>query len=121
METAVVKKAKEILKNPDMLVDLYDFTIVWMSPWLEKILGYGKEKLVGKELADYFAVDDAKKREKVFEHISKTRDHLTADLKTKGGNIVRFEVEFHTFEFNKGFYHVGKSIKHEKILKKNNH
>jgi hypothetical protein len=115
MDSALLAKAKELLKTPDMILDLYDFTIVWMSPRLKKILELSDDELVGKQLPNYFSVGDDKKREKSIEHMSKAHGFLTSDLKTKKGGVVRFEVEFYTIEFKGGFYHIGKGIKHSRI------
>jgi hypothetical protein len=34
---------------------------------------------------------------------------------TKKGGAVRFDVEFHTLESDKGFHHIGKFLKYEKV------
>ncbi len=118
MNAEVLDKAKELLETPDMVLDLYDFTIAWTSPRLEKILGFSKGELVGKQLPNYFNVKPGEKREKSVEHMSKSHGFLTSELKTKNDGTVKFDVEFYTLEIGGGFYHIGKFVKYEIISKK---
>ena len=109
-------KAKELFKEPDIIIDLYDFTILWMSPRLERIVDFTNHELIGKNVADTFALPVDKRREKAIEHMSKQHGFLDVDSKAKKG-VVRFRVEFYTTELNKGFYHIGTMIKHTKLSK----
>lgn len=116
MEEGVLEKAKELLGEPDMIIDLYDFTILWMSSELEKLLGYAKDEIVGKTIMEAFALKDEEKRAKAVEHMSKVHGFMNSLLKSKDGSKVRFDIEFYTVEFKGGFYHMGKKIRHERIL-----
>ena len=117
MKADLIKKAGELLENPDMIIDLYDFTIVWMSEKLRGILSAGDE-LIGTHLTDMFAIPEFQKREKVMEHINKSHGFFKISLKSKDRAVVKFDVEFRTVEFNNGFYHIGKFIKYEKVPEK---
>ena len=118
MDSALLAKAKKLLKTPDLIMDLYDFTVVWMSPRLKKLLELSDNESAGKRFPKYFSVGEDEKREKAVEHMSKPHGFLMSDLKTKSGGVVRFEVEFYTIEFKGGFYHIGKSLKYIKLPRK---
>ncbi len=110
----VVEKAREIMKEPDEIIDLYDFSIVWASSKVEKILEFSKGGLVGQRITDWFAPTETDKRAKAVEHMSKSHGFMNVDAKTKKGDTVSFEVEFYTIEFEKGFFHIGKIVNYEK-------
>jgi PAS domain S-box-containing protein len=116
MEDGVLEKARELCGKPDMIIDLYDFTVVWMSDELEKILGYKKGEMIGKTIMETFALKEEEKRKKAIEHMSKEHGFMNSFLKAKDGNKIRFDVEFYTVEFKGGFYHIGKKVKYERIL-----
>jgi len=110
MDEALLNKAKEFIKEPDLIMDLYDFTVLWLSKKVEDVIGYTSEELAGKPITDLLVVDSNGMRAKVVEHMSKAHGFMESSLKTKSGDIVDFKVEFYTFEFKKGFYHVGKGV-----------
>ena len=119
MDTDVLRKAKELLKEPDMIIDLYDFSIVWISPLVEvETLGFGKGELIGRLIMDIFAIEqDKEKRAKAIEHMIKEHGFMKVDLKTKEGGIARFDVEFYTAKVKDGFYHMGKKLRCTKMPK----
>jgi PAS domain S-box-containing protein len=110
MEEGLLEKAKEIIKEPELIMDLYDFTIIWINKKTEYIIGFTSEELAGRPITELLAIDSDEMRAKVVEHMSKNHGFMDSSLKTKNGDIVDFKVEFYTFEFKKGFYHVGKAI-----------
>lgn len=118
MDDEVLKKAKELLKEPDMIIDLYDFSIVWTSTRLEvETLGFSKGELIGRSIMDFFAISEDKKRAKAVEHMIKEHGFMKVDLKTKEGDIMKFDVEFYTAKVKDGFYHMGKKVKCTKVPK----
>jgi len=83
MIPGLLKKAKELFKKPDIIIDLYDFTIVWMSKELSKILGFTKNELIGQAIPETFAMSETNKRAKAIEHMSKTYGNLKVNSKSK--------------------------------------
>jgi hypothetical protein len=117
MEDEIVQKARELLDNPEMIIDLYDFSVVWMSKWLKEQLGYTKDEMIGKPIMGAFALREDKKRAKAVEHMSKEHGFMKVGLKAKNGDVIKFDVEFCTTEFKGGFYHIGRKLKYERIPK----
>ena len=117
MEKTILDKAKELLADPDIIIDLYDFTIVWSSQKHEKITGFSKKELTGKQVQNFFALNGDKKRAKAIEHMSKSHGRMNVESTTKKGYVVKFTVEFYTIKFDDGFYHIGKLLDYKKIPK----
>ncbi len=115
MDEDVLKKARELLREPEMIIDLYDLTIIWMGDSLKKLTGFINDELIGTTIMNEFAPSEKDKRAKAMEHMSKSHGFMDVALKRKGGGSLKFNVEFYTFELKGGFFHAGKSLKHTKV------
>jgi PAS domain-containing protein len=118
MNEAIMRKAKELLKEPDMIIDLYDYTIIWTSDRILKITGFTREETEGKQIIDIHSISEEEKRKKLMEHASKPHGFMEVCLKLKGGGSVRMDVEFYNAEIEGGFYHFGTMLKHSKPVRK---
>jgi PAS domain S-box-containing protein len=114
MQRNLLKRAKELLASLDIIIDLQDYTVVWASPQLKRLMGYGKDKFIGKKIIDFFALTEDEKVVKALEHTKSVHGPLHVDLKCKDGNVLHIDAEYYLLEFKDGFYHVGKMLKHQK-------
>jgi hypothetical protein len=113
MDEKLMAEARKHITEPDLVIDLYDLSIVWMSSKLMELLEYSEKDLGNITLIDLFGYDKERTRKAISEDF---KEHGFRELiaRTSKGTKFRLKAEFSNFEYNKGFYRVAKCLNHEK-------
>jgi len=109
MKDEIFDEAEKYMKNPDLVIDLFDLSIVWMNDRTKKLLEYTDKDVQEKTVTDIFGYDKEETRKALSEDIKK---HGFRDMtaKTKSGKKFQMKAEFHNFEFKGGFYRAAKRV-----------
>jgi PAS domain S-box-containing protein len=105
----ILKKANEKVKDPDVIVDPYDLSYVWVSEKFCRITGYSKAELAGKQIIDVSArkKDDVKRIEMEIMG-SNSGKPMSVPLRTKGGKRIEFKGAAYHIDFRGQPYVVAK-------------
>ena len=110
----LLKKAREIIKEPDAIADAYDLSFQWISPRLSKIIGYEPDEIINKQTISLHAdsQEDARKTEL---DIFSTTERIVKELpaKTKSGKVLKITLEIFPMNFQGNPYMVGRVLKVE--------
>ncbi|MBN2422723.1 PAS domain-containing protein [Candidatus Woesearchaeota archaeon] len=113
---ALLKKVREKMQNPDIIVDPYDLTFVWVSEGYCKLTGYSCSDLIDKQLffTSVQTKDTARKME--MDMLSKRESDIKEiPIKKKTGKVVIAKVKDIIINFENHPYMAGKLIK---VIKK---
>ena len=107
----LLAKVREKMKEPDIVVDPYDLTFVWVSKNYCKLTGYSEDELIDKQLFFTSTQDKNKLREMELELLSeKVGDKKEIPIKTKSGKILIARVEDVIVNFEDHPYMAGRLL-----------
>lgn len=107
----LLEYAKQFIENPDLIVDPYDLTYVWVSKKFCNISGYSSSELVGEQLLkfeDYKNVEPWRIESKMVTPNKKIR--INSLLLVKNGPNVKINGYGRSFEFDNQPYMAGKIL-----------
>lgn len=109
MSNELLQKAREYIQKPDVIIDLYDFTVVWLSPKTQEIFGYTNNDLEKNvvSLTDVFQFNKMEVMKTVFRTM-KDKDKREINVQVKSGKKYAIKAEFNTFMLNGTIYRVGR-------------
>lgn len=104
MTKDLLLESKKYIDNPDIIIDMYDFSVEWMSDDAIQMLGKPRSEVIGKiayfledlpmKKAQELSVKDMEKREGINEY----------PVKTKRGTIL-IKAKFKIFKYNSTYYY----------------
>jgi len=117
MDNPIVVEAKKYLDKVDFIVDLFDNSFTWGGEDILRLSEYTLEEFMQRRLFDTLdkSVDQEVIRKKLAEDIAKKHGETIVFCNTKAGTKVNLTMEFHVFEFDKGWYMAGKILKTERV------
>ena len=92
MDDDLLIKSKTVCKNPDAIVNLYDYCVVWISDGLLKNLEYSSENVVGKSILNlFFGSSNSAVRKFLIKILSLTSmvKEITATTKSKKKLVIK--------------------------------
>lgn len=112
MTEDLMLEAKKYIKEPDIIVDLYDITIEWLHPRLIKKFKL-PDNYINKNVVPLTEIFEFSKREmlSIIWKSKKTEGGRTITAKLKNGKKYKITAKFKTFIFNKTLYRVGEMKK----------
>ncbi|MBN2142490.1 PAS domain-containing protein [Candidatus Woesearchaeota archaeon] len=112
-QEAILKKAKEYIKNPQYITDLFDMSIVWCSKELAAMAEYSVEELLEKRVPDLLdnGMTDLQKREYALESIPQGKGESTTTMISKSGKKYNVTFRFIHVMYEGGSYEVGELMK----------
>jgi len=106
----LVDYCKTIVKDPDVIMDVYDQSFEWASDRAAEILGFSHEELASKRVMD-LRVKNKSDIEDLMEHTAK-KDYIdNFPMKTKNGKTIIVNARVVYVEFEKNPYQIVKVIK----------
>lgn len=116
MKEELFQKAKEYISNPDIVVNLYDFSVVWLSPRAQKMSGYSEKELSGEliRITDIFGFKEDEAIKTVWKD-TKTEGERHFVAKMKDGKQYEVVIHFFAFKFGDTPYRVGEIKKSSPI------
>ncbi len=107
----LLSKAREKIKDFDVIIDPLDSTYVWVSDKLCDLFGYAAEELIGTQLQNYQKDKSKDTREVELEMLDcKSCMPVNLVVKRKDGGKIDIKGEGLSFECNKQIYLVGKIL-----------
>ena len=97
---SILHEAKQYIEVPDIIIDLYDLTLVWISPRLKKLSGYKDEDLINKQSTDFLVGTLDQRRQVLYDRIVREKGKGEFVAKAKSGEIMNIETKFKVFEFD---------------------
>ena len=110
----ILSKAKSLLKNLDVLIDVYDFSIMWASEKTAKTLGYSVDELKKMYLFDIMAYRKDRARSMTAEDFKRIEGVRELKLKSKDKKPVPIKTLFKFFKFGDGYYLIGEILEYKK-------
>jgi len=105
----LLAEANKIIKGPDVIIDPYDLTYVWVSKKICKIFEYSCDDIISKQLTEFEIYNKRQPREIEMEMIDSDKPiEINSFVKTKSGKKIRFMGEGQGFKFGGHPYLVGK-------------
>ena len=107
----LLSRAKEVIAEPDVIVDTYDLSFAWINPKLAETLGYDESEMKGKQTMAMHA-DDPEQARKTETEIFTASEEIIKEMpvKTKDGKELTVKFRIRHFDFNNVPYMVGKLI-----------
>jgi hypothetical protein len=106
----LLEKANQMINDPDVIIDLFDLSFVWVGAKLVKLLGYPKSEILEKPFHDFVRVNKIDIRNMVY-YMFRKKGQNRFTMKTKLKKNVEVNANVKVFEFKGGFYQVGKITK----------
>ena len=108
----ILKKAEEKIPNPDIIVDPFDLTFVWVSKRYCELTGYHEAELIDKQIFFTSTQEEEKARKMETDMLSeKSRKKMQIPIKTKSGKVLIAEVEDTIINFENHPYMAGRLIR----------
>jgi len=112
----LIEYCKNIVKNPDVIMDLYDQSFSWASDKAVKMLGFSHEELANTRIMD-LRVKDKSDQEDLIEHTRK-KDYVDIfPMKTKSGKVINIQARVVMIEFKNNPYQI---VKVKKVVSNKN-
>lgn len=109
MDQEVMKIAKSFIPAPDIIANMGNVSVLWMSQKALDVLGMQESEIIGK--VAFFLSDlplkETKKLAMLDTRVGKGVRELP--IKTKKGTVLVI-MEYHVFEHDSIFYYVGEAI-----------
>ncbi len=121
MEISILlKEAKKYINDPDIIIDMFDKSICWMSKKGLKMMSLPKSDIIGKMAYVFFDTASFNEAAKIGAKDNAVTNKGVNEypIKTKNGTL-SLKFEFFIFQHNSILYYVGKLIS-SKPYKKNN-
>lgn len=104
-------KAKELIEEPDFIVDAYDLTLQWTSPKFQKILGYDEAEIKDFQVLNLYADDPEKARQLQGDVLFGPQGAVREiPLKTKTGKRIQLKLKIFHLELEETPYLVAQII-----------
>jgi len=109
MDNQIFDKAKEFIEDLDIIIDLYDMSICWMSDKGKEIMSVPTSDMIGQTAYDFMAspMEDAQLQNK--KDIMNSEGENEYPVNTKEGPLL-LKFKYKTFKLNSGYYYVGKYL-----------
>lgn len=107
MEQELFQKAQESINDPDLIVNMYDHSIVWASEVCVKLTGKKTTEIIGKSAYDFEDLPLDKAQLNTKETIVSLEGEKEYPIKTSKGTFLTKFI-FKIFEYNSIHYFVGK-------------
>jgi PAS domain S-box-containing protein len=108
MNKKALQKARELIKYPDIITDMHDHTILWISEKMAKRTGYTMKDLENKNVTDYFQYDKKGLMKLILNISFKKRGFFNVRVVLKSGKKVIYRVNFCKLKYEDRYYHVAK-------------
>ena len=105
----LIKNCKELVKDPDAIMDLYDQTFAWASDKAAKLLGFSHKELSVKRVLD-IRIKDTSDEEDLTEHTSKNDYIDIFPMRTKDGKEILIKARVKYIKFNEQPYQIIKVL-----------
>ncbi len=106
----ILAKAKEKISEPDVIIDPYDLTYVWVSDKMCDLFDYTAEELIGKQIREFQHGKKDPREVEVEMAESKSLIPVDFSIKHKSGKEINIKGEGISFEFEEQPYLVGKIV-----------
>ncbi len=106
----LVKHCQKIIKDPDVIMDLYDQSFAWASDKATQILGFHPDELANTRFLD-LRVKDKSDTEDLKEHIAEKDYIADFPMRTKDGKVININARVIYTEFEKDPYQIVKVLK----------
>ena len=110
MNEDLLVKSKTVCKNPDAIVNLYDYCLVWISESLLNKLEYELSEVIDKSIINLFFGNDSKLRQVLIKVLSKTSMIKELTATTKNKNKLVMKVKFHNLNYDNTPFLVAKVL-----------
>lgn len=104
----LITEAGNVIEDPDIIIDVYDMTFVWVSDKILKISGMKKEDFINKQVFEY----DRRKRLDIkklqFTMLSKLSLTHTVPVKTKNERLLKIKLKAYNVSIDGNPYIVEK-------------
>jgi PAS domain S-box-containing protein len=110
MNKATLQKAREVIRDPDIITGMYDHIILWISKKMEKRTGYTMKDLENKNVTDYFQYGKKEVMKLILNISFKKSGSFNVRVLLKSGKKVIFKVKFCKLKYEDKYYHVAKIL-----------
>ncbi|MFC1608761.1 hypothetical protein ACFL2R_01055 [Patescibacteria group bacterium] len=116
MEKGLLQEATQHIPDPDIIVNLFDLSVVWLSPKAQEMSGYSNKHLEAEiiRVIDIFGFSEEYAKDIVWKDAQEkgTREFIA---KTKSGKKYKITLNFFAFHFGDIDYRVGKIIEKKEL------
>ncbi len=108
MDETLLKKARELFDEPDVIIDLFDMTFIWVSQHILDISGYSEDEMLGKQVMEFFSGFNIENNETLKRLMKTSHGKMNILAVGKDSKDIKINAEFYTIQHDDGYFHIGK-------------